>query len=64
MNVTMPDYKRFADFHVQALARISALPGVRKVAFGWGVPLTGNSWMNQVRIEGQSDSDTGTGKDF
>ncbi len=64
MNVTMPDYKRFTDFHVQALARISALPGVKKVAFGWGVPLTGNSWMNQVRIEGQSDSDTGTGRDF
>src|SRR5258708_11561915 len=26
--------------------------------------LTGNNWINQVRIEGQSDSDTGTGKDF
>lgn len=64
MNVTTPDQTKFADFHAQALARISALPGVKKVAFGWGVPLTGNSWMNQVRIEGQSVSDTGTGKDF
>jgi putative ABC transport system permease protein len=64
MNVTMPDQTKFADFHAQALVRISALPGVKKVAFGWGVPLTGNSWMNQVRIEGQSVSDTGTGKDF
>jgi predicted permease len=64
MNVTMPDTKKFADFHAQALTRISALPGVKKVAFGWGVPLTGNNWMNQVRIDGQSDSDAGTGKDF
>ena len=64
MNVTMPDPNKFADFHSRALTRISALPGVKKVAFGWGVPLTGNNWMNQVRIEGQSDTDTGSGKDF
>src|SRR5207249_437085 len=64
MNVTMPDQKKFAAFHSQALTRISGLPGVRKVAFGWGVPLTGNNWMTQVRIEGQSATDTGTGADF
>ena len=64
MNVTTPDQNRFADFHSQALTRIAALPGVKKVAFGWGVPLTGNNWLNQVRIEGQSTADTGTGRDF
>src|SRR5207247_10790372 len=55
---------KFADFHSQALARIAALPAVQKAAFGWGVPLTGNSWSSQVRIEGQSPTDTGTGSDF
>jgi len=64
MNVTVTDPKKFADFHSQALGRIAALPGVKKTAFGWGVPLTGNSWPSQVRIEGQSPKDTGTGSDF
>jgi putative ABC transport system permease protein len=42
-----------ADFHRRALERISALPGVKKSAFAWGVPLTGNNWPATVEIEGQ-----------
>jgi putative ABC transport system permease protein len=40
-------------FHRRALERISALPGVEKAAFAWGVPLTGNDWPATVEIEGQ-----------
>jgi putative ABC transport system permease protein len=64
MDVTTPDPTRMYDSDAEALRRIAAIPGVRNVAFAWGVPLTGNYWMNQVRIEGQSDTDTGTGRDF
>ena len=39
-------------FHHQALDRVSAIPGVEKAAFAWGVPLTGNDWPGQVEIEG------------
>jgi putative ABC transport system permease protein len=53
---TMADANKFIDFHAQALARISALAGVRQVAFGWGLPLTGNKFGNaSVKIEGQPD---------
>jgi putative ABC transport system permease protein len=41
-------------FDQQALERVSRLPGVEGVAFGWGVPLTGNSSPWVVEIEGQS----------
>jgi putative ABC transport system permease protein len=40
-------------FHTQALERVSAIPGVRNVAFAWGVPLTGNDWPGQIELEGQ-----------
>jgi putative ABC transport system permease protein len=40
-------------FHLMALERVAAIPGVEKVAFAWGVPLTGNNWPGQVEIEGQ-----------
>jgi hypothetical protein len=53
MSVTMPDHDKFADFHSQAHTRLSALPGVRNVAFVWGLPLTGNHWATRVSIEGQ-----------
>ena len=43
----------WSDFHHQALERVSRLPGVRRVAFAWGVPLTGNDWPGSVEIEGQ-----------
>ena len=53
MTVTEPDYKKWLDFHTQALQRVAALPGVQHVAFAWGVPLTGTSWQGVVDIEGQ-----------
>ncbi|HKE28755.1 MAG TPA: ABC transporter permease [Bryobacteraceae bacterium] len=40
-------------FHQLALERVSAIPGVRKAAFAWGVPLTGNNWPVRFEIEGQ-----------
>jgi putative ABC transport system permease protein len=40
-------------FHSLALARVSALSGVTRAAFAWGVPLTGNNWQQRAEIEGQ-----------
>ncbi|HEY6401614.1 MAG TPA: ADOP family duplicated permease, partial [Blastocatellia bacterium] len=40
-------------FHQRALERVSRLPGVDHAAFGWGVPLTGNSSPSVYEIEGQ-----------
>jgi putative ABC transport system permease protein len=40
-------------FHLMALERVAAIPGVEKAAFGWGVPLTGTSWPGEVEVEGQ-----------
>jgi putative ABC transport system permease protein len=40
------------DFHQLALARVSAVAGVRQAAFAWGVPLTGTNWPGKVEIEG------------
>jgi putative ABC transport system permease protein len=55
---TMADASMYMAFHVQALARISAIPGVSHAAFGWGLPLTGNKFENaSVRIEGQPDAE-------
>ena len=48
MNVTLLKGNWF-DFHVQALQRVEALPGVASAAFVWGLPLTGNSWMGAVQ---------------
>ena len=56
MNVTDINGPNFFTFHDRTLARISALPGVKQVAFAWGVPLTGNKWMITVKIGGESDS--------
>jgi putative ABC transport system permease protein len=52
---TMMD--NFVDFHHRVLERLSALPGVTKAAFAWGVPLTGNKWTGPVTVEGQPDAD-------
>src|SRR5207248_11293253 len=57
MSVTDSRLLKFFDFHDQALARISALPGVKHVAFAWGLPLTGNKWMTTAKIQGQRDTD-------
>jgi len=40
-------------FHTRALERVSALPGVERAAFAWGVPLTGNNWPGTFEFEGQ-----------
>jgi putative ABC transport system permease protein len=53
MSVTSVQRGKWADFHHQALERVARLPGVKDVAFAWGVPLTGNSWPATVEIEGQ-----------
>jgi putative ABC transport system permease protein len=41
------------DFHRRVLERVSAIPGVERAAFAWGVPLTGNNWPGALLIEGQ-----------
>jgi len=41
------------NFHTLALDKVSALSGVRRAAFAWGVPLTGNNWPGRVEVEGQ-----------
>jgi putative ABC transport system permease protein len=41
------------NFHTRSLERVSALAGVQRAAFAWGVPLTGNNWPGRVEIEGQ-----------
>lgn len=41
------------DFHRRALQSVSAIPGVQRAAFAWGVPLTGNNWPARIRIEGR-----------
>ena len=47
-----------AAFHRKALERVSAISGVQKAAFAWGVPLTGNAWPGTVEIEGQPPART------
>jgi putative ABC transport system permease protein len=55
MNVTVPswDGKQWYAFHRRALDKISALPGVRQAAFGWGLPLTGDKWISPVHLENE-----------
>ena len=53
MTVADINEKGWTDFHRRALERVAKLPGVQQVAFGWGVPLTGNSWPAGVEVEGQ-----------
>ena len=57
MSVTTVDMDQFVEFHVRALERVSALPGVIHAAFAWGVPLTGNKWTGTVTVEGEPDAD-------
>jgi putative ABC transport system permease protein len=55
MSVTeVRSFSEWANFHKQALRRVSAIPGVEYAAFAWGVPLTGNNWPATMQIEGQS----------
>ncbi|MGH8023024.1 MAG: FtsX-like permease family protein, partial [Limisphaerales bacterium] len=43
------------------LTRVAVLPGIRNVAFAWGVPLTDTHWMTEVRFEDQSETDSRAG---
>jgi putative ABC transport system permease protein len=53
---TLADMDKFIAFHVRALERVSALPGVAKATFAWGLPLTGNKWTGPVTVEGQPEA--------
>ena len=52
LTVTAVQRDQWKDFHTQALERVAAIPGVRHVAFAWGVPLTGNNWPGDMEILG------------
>ena len=39
-------------FHTEALERVSALAGVRRAAFAWGLPLTGNNSPATLAVVG------------
>src|SRR5262249_26835486 len=56
MTVTSVQRDRWKQFHTEALERVAALPGVKHVAFVWGLPLTGNKWNGDMEIVGQATS--------
>jgi len=56
MSVKIPDMEKFSGFHAQVLPRVSALPGVKSVAMGWGLPLTGNKWTGPIGIESKAEA--------
>jgi putative ABC transport system permease protein len=56
MTVTTMEREKSNEFHRLSLERVSAIPGVTRVAFAWGVPLTGNKWSADVQFPGQSSS--------
>jgi putative ABC transport system permease protein len=56
MTVTAMDRQKSTEFHKLALDRVASVPGVTRVAFAWGVPLTGNKWSGDVEFPGQSSS--------
>src|SRR6476659_9839167 len=53
MTVTAVQRERWKAFHMQALDRVAAIPGVSHAAFAWGVPLTGNKWPGEMEIPGR-----------
>jgi putative ABC transport system permease protein len=53
MTVTTMEREKSTEFHRQTLERVSAMPGVSRVAFAWGVPLTGNKWPAELDFPGQ-----------
>jgi putative ABC transport system permease protein len=42
-------------FHAVSLERVTTLPGVRRAAFAWGLPLTGNNWPATLAVVGDGD---------
>jgi len=55
MSVAALDRDAWQRFHSVALERVSALPGVRRAAFAWGLPLTGNNWPATLAVVGEGD---------
>ncbi len=47
-----PDAPSRARFFERALAQVSALPGIRSAAIVQGLPLTGESMVNGIKLEG------------
>jgi putative ABC transport system permease protein len=43
-------------FHTSVLERVAAIPGVRRAAFVWGLPLTGNKWGGDMQLVDQTGS--------
>lgn len=56
MTVTRVERDKWKEFHVEALERVAAVPGVKHAAFAWGVPLTGNKWPGDFVFPGQPGS--------
>jgi putative ABC transport system permease protein len=56
MTVTTMERQKSTEFHKLALERVGSVPGVTRVAFAWGVPLTGNKWPGEMVLPGQSGS--------
>jgi putative ABC transport system permease protein len=56
MTVTTMERQKSTEFHKLALERVSSVPGVTRVAFAWGVPLTGNKWPGEIVLPGQAGS--------
>jgi putative ABC transport system permease protein len=56
MTVTTMERQKSTEFHKLALERVASVPGVTRVAFAWGVPLTGNKWPGEMVLPGQSGS--------
>jgi putative ABC transport system permease protein len=56
LTMTVISMQHWNEFHAQALERVAALPGVKHVAFVWGLPLTGNKWTADMEIVGQPAS--------
>ena len=52
MSVAILQGDAWQRFHTEALERVSALPGVRRAAFAWGLPLTGNSSPATLAVVG------------
>ena len=57
MTVTTVTPNSFLPFHTAVLERVAALPAVARVAFVWGLPLTGNKWPGTMELVGEASSD-------
>jgi putative ABC transport system permease protein len=58
VTVTSVTPNSFKEFHTRVLERVSALPGVVRAAFVWGLPLTGNKWPGTMELVGDSVAGT------